>query len=152
MVQPLFEEELLLAVPENTPNLPPPPESWIDSSTLSQEMFILTKEGHHTRFLSDQLFQQYGFAPKSIVETANIETAVGMANNGMGLTFVPSYFSLMNANSGSRLKFYSIGLPPCRRTVTSFCLIHRRGIHLTKYARSFIDIMREEFSGKENLL
>lgn len=146
---PLFTEEFLLGLPKDHPAadraIPSDgaPYPWLDLRELAGECFLLLKQGHHTRFMADQLFKQNGFAPQRSIMTANIETAMGMASAGLGVVFIPSFFTLKNVGLASGLRYFSVGARPLQRTYTKFSVMYRQEAHLTKYAKKFIQIMQE---------
>lgn len=148
-VQPLFEEEFLLALPKTHPSVEDalPQENggraWLDLDELSGERFILLNPGHHTRFMSDQLFAQHKFSPSRTLLTANIETAIRMAAKGLGATFVPEFFATSDTVRQMDLRFFSVGPKYPIRTYTAFNMMRRHDAHLTRYAKDFIQIMQD---------
>lgn len=146
---PLFTEEFLLGLPLDHPAaeraVPSDgaPYPWLDLRELSNECFLLLKQGHHTRFMADQLFKQNGFSPLRTIATANIETAMGMASAGLGAVFIPSFFTLKDSSLDPGLRYFSVGARPLQRTYTEFNVMYRQEAHLTKYAKRFIQIMEE---------
>ena len=155
---PLFREEFLLGLPKDHPVKERAVRSgdaahpWLGLQEVLNECFILLKPGHHTRFMADQFFAQSQFVPAKTIVTANIETALRMAVAGLGIVFVPSFFTIGNACHQSKLDFYSVGAHPLQRTYTEFSIMYRQETHLTKYAKEFIRIMqdycREFFAGE----
>lgn len=146
---PLFTEEFLLGLHKNHPKIGAAILSsentrpWLDLNEIRDERFILLKAGHHTRFMADQLFAQHGFLPSKTILTSNIETAIGLAETGLGAVFVPSFFTLKNCSQKTNLCFFSVGGAPLQRTYTEFNIVHRKKTHHTKYAMAFIQIMQE---------
>ena len=118
---PLFTEEFLLGLPNPHPAAVKAvytdgaPYPWLDLRELSQECFLLLKEGHHTRFLANQLFSQNDFSPTRTIVTANTDTAMCMAAAGLGAVFVPGFFALKSQYQQSGLRYFSVGAQPLQR-------------------------------------
>ena len=54
--------------------------------------FVLLKEGDRIRTIADRLFREKGFQPQIRIETKNMQTAVALAAEGVGLTICPSLY------------------------------------------------------------
>ena len=54
--------------------------------------FVLLKEGERIRTIADRLFRERGFQPQIRIETRNMQTAVALAAEGVGLTICPSLY------------------------------------------------------------
>ena len=153
---PLFEEELLFAIPPGHPMAEKgapcgkPPFPWVDLSQFSNELFILLKLGQGTRMMADELFLQYNFQPEQTLITSNIETAFRMVSNGMGVTFVPSFFTSSEYIQDLDIRLFSIGPKMSPHIFTTFNIIYRQEAHLTKYSKAFIQLMQDHFSNFEN--
>ena len=149
--KPLFTEELLLSLPEGHPAIAQAKEDvgssfpWIDLSLLKDETFILLKAGQYTRFLADQIFADYNFYPKNYISTANIETAIRMSANGMGPTFVPSFFTENQYPSQQNHPLFSSVGRDSRHIYSTFKIIYRQDCQLTRYMQSFIELLQEQF-------
>ncbi|MEG2175104.1 MAG: LysR family transcriptional regulator, partial [Oscillospiraceae bacterium] len=113
---PLLEEELLLTVPKDYPNiprsitLPGKKYPWIDLASFAKGSFILLKKELKTRGIVNALLREAGFAPQSLIETSNIDTAFRLSAAGFGVSIVPETFALNSASLEKPLLF-SIGVP-----------------------------------------
>ena len=54
--------------------------------------FVLLKEGERIRTIAERLFREQGFRPQIRIETRNMQTAVALAAEGVGLTICPSLY------------------------------------------------------------
>ena len=150
VAKPLFTEELLLSLPQGHPlaaQAKPNGNSrfpWLDISLLRDETFVLLKTGQYTRLLVDQLFAEYEYYPKKILTTTNIETAIRMSANGIGPTFVPSFFTVNRYCSDLALDFFSVGRKS-GHLMSTFNIIYRQDCNLTRYMQSYIEILQDQF-------
>lgn len=156
IADPLFTEELLISLPKSRsldiPSETSPGSSypWLDISLLQDESFILLKPGQYTRALADKLFSDYGFFPKEYVATGNIETAMRMSANGIGPTFVPSFFARSRYADDLDLDFFSVGKEH-NHLYSTFNIIYRQDMQLTRYMKAFIALLHEQFGNGGSL-
>lgn len=88
---PLFEENVLLAVPAGNPvNEVLKDKKNANPIMFQNYPFILIKEGHRLRSISDEIFEQNHMQIKCILETANIDLAIRLSASGLGISFVTS--------------------------------------------------------------
>jgi LysR family hydrogen peroxide-inducible transcriptional activator len=86
-IQPLFTEELLLALP---PSHPLSRKAVVPDSELEQEHLIVMKEGH---CLGDQVLSfcnRRQVRPKISFRSAQLETILALVTAGMGMSLIPA--------------------------------------------------------------
>lgn len=91
-------DQILLAIPENL--LPEHVEKIesdskmiflndrIDINLIKNHEFLLLREGHRIRQVSDNLFDSTGLKPKIFLESRSVETLHRLTSLGMGITFI----------------------------------------------------------------
>jgi len=131
----LFEEELLLAVPQDHPLAR---QRNISSEDLSCEQFILLKEGH---CLGDQVLrfcEQHAVAPQINCRSAQMATVQALVAAGLGISLVPE---MATRESNSRSPVYrSLKAPRPHRPIAAAWLRTRPpGV----IAREFLDGLRQ---------
>lgn len=147
---PLFTEEILISLPCGHPaiahakTIDNSEYKWLDLSLLADESFVLLKSGQYTRVMADKLFDYYGFFPKKHLATANIETAIRLSANGMGPTFVPSFFAKNKDIQNLNLCFFSVGYD-LKHMYSYFNIIYRQDAQPTRYMKCFIELLQDYF-------
>ena len=63
-----------------------------DIRLFSGQPFILLKKGNRIRSMLDSYADGLGFLPRVLLETENIETALALSQEGMGITVYPELF------------------------------------------------------------
>ncbi len=58
--------------------------------------FVLLKEGERIRTVEDRMFREAGFRPLVRIETRNMQTAVALAAEGVGITVCPQLYLTSN--------------------------------------------------------
>jgi Transcriptional regulator len=112
---------------------------WMDLAKLSDERFLVQRPDQRTRQITNRLFREAEIEPNIILEARNIHATVQLASEGYGVTFVGETH-LKHVQNGKQLACFSIG-NPC--TTTSFVAAYRSGVHLPKYAKEYIRIVKE---------
>lgn len=136
--EPLFEEEVLFAVPPEHPVnrvfLPSKRQHKVDLSLFAKDSFILIKEGQRLRTLAMEWFNQIGFSPNIIFETRSTETAHAFIAGGMGVGFVPDAVRKLTPQK-SRAVYYGLqGIDTRRQFVAGY----HRSAFLSAAAKAFI--------------
>ncbi len=67
-------------------------EKGADLRLFARQPFILLKAGNRIRAMLDAYAGTLGFVPQVLLETENIETALALAERGMGVTVYPELF------------------------------------------------------------
>ncbi len=91
----LLRDALMLACPADHPLAARGEVRWSD---LLEWPLILLRSGSGTRSLIDKALARWGSALQPAFEVANISTAVGLVNAGLGVSVLPAY-SLARASS-----------------------------------------------------
>ncbi|MEG0018966.1 MAG: LysR family transcriptional regulator [Oscillospiraceae bacterium] len=142
---PILDEEILLAIP------PDHPKSdygiineghrypWIDLKHFENDSYILLKPSFKTRQITNAVLNTINFAPKSIIETGNINTAYRLAANGYGVSFIPETY-VHNSSSSVKANVYSFGKPETRITLAA---VYRKDAYLSKACQIFLDMIEE---------
>jgi len=133
---PILEEELVLALPHQHPLAQASCE--VDLASLANEPFILLKKGQGFRQITLDLCAQFGFAPRIVFESTNIETVQSLVAAGMGIAIVPSMVSRGRSNSFTPV-YTALAGKPTRTLVIAY----RKGRYLSKAAEAFIGSVRE---------
>ena len=89
----LYTEEILLAVPQNSPvnvfAIPSPDLPHMDLRHLSGEPFVALKPIQKFSAMHEKLFAESGISPRIVHETMNWDTVNSLAAAGIGSGFVP---------------------------------------------------------------
>jgi len=136
--QPLVEEEILLAIPEDSPLAEMGSISLRDAAEME---FICLPKGRSLRTITDTYCQLAGFAPTVVLECDNPSTVRGLINAGIGIAFVPS-ITWGGMDTGN-IRLRHISFPDCKRYIN---LGWRKG-YLSASAALFRDFVQEYFHG-----
>lgn len=143
----ITKEELLLVIPQKHPlcdgymqkkagkgNPPVYPE--LSISAVQYEPFVLMYKESTIRQMVDSIFQEAGFQPYVLFETASNSTILNMIQNNLCCGLVPAYY-LRHQPDGC-VCFSLPGHPTWEMTAS-----YKRGTYLTKAARYFIELATE---------
>jgi len=115
MVQELFAEELLLALP---PGHPLTHKRAVRTADLESERLIVMKEGH---FLGDQVL---GFCDRSVVHprtsvrSAQLETVQALVCMGLGTSLIPAMAT--RSEREDQPEYRSLQMPKPERKIVAF--------------------------------
>lgn len=143
--EPIFTEEILLAVPPNHPLSKRQGENLhnerpqVNLKELKNEPFILLKQDQKLHQIASHLCKQAGFKPRIILESESIEAAHALVTAGMGISFIPDTIALFRKVSQHPLYFSIEDLAPNRIMTAAY----RKGRYLSRAANEFIDIMKD---------
>lgn len=167
-------DQILLAIPENL--LPKNIErieshkkmiflnDRIDLNLIKNHDFLLLREGHRIRQISDNLFQDLGVKPKIFLESRNIETLFKLSSLGMGITFMPQkYVNNMeysiNSDHSDPLKAhidkesntYTIYFFPLNNLISNYSFVVAYSNHrkLSMASKEFIELLKEFYKDKQ---
>lgn len=133
----LIEEELLLALPEDSPLAQ---RESIDLREVSQMEFICLHKGKSLRTITDIYCQMAGFEPTVILESDSPETVREMICVGMGISFVPSI--TWRGMDTRNIVLCPLSFPRCKRYIN---LGWRKGGYLSPAAVLFRDFVQDYF-------
>ena len=137
----LGTEELFLAVPSGHPLAVQTardgePFASIDLSLFRYEPFVLMYRESTVRSLVDELFNQAGFAPHILFETANNSTIVYMVQSRQSCGIIP-YHYIRNCPEG--VTCFALSTHPTWQIVASY----RKHSYLSDAAKEFIRLAGE---------
>jgi DNA-binding transcriptional LysR family regulator len=133
------DEELVLLSGRNTSlakRIPSGTE--ISITEAKEESFIISKSGHSVRTTQDRLFVMYDMKPPILLETSSIEVAKRTAIASDAVMICPINYIEMSPDIHPHCCVYPIKGIENRR---GFYLCHRKDFYLTKYMKSFIEIL-----------
>lgn len=148
LINPNFEtekikaEEILIALPSEHPvcqnclkdNSPYPT---IDLQCLDKELFILHQRNQFSRHVSEQIFLNNSFQPNKILMTRNIETAINLVANGLGVCFI-NISHIKYLNVGDKIQLFSLQ----KKFYVDLIVAYRKQRQLPAFARDFIEICK----------
>jgi DNA-binding transcriptional LysR family regulator len=143
----LYDEKILLVAPAWFEA--PAGRDFLSSDEikkLSNEKFILQRQGQRLRQVADSVFVKAGFKPKVLLETGNIETAARLAVSGLGCAFIPQTFApggreeTASVTGGKCAKCFAVNEPPLKWTVG---VAYKKEKYLSKAAHAFMDVTKE---------
>lgn len=85
-MRPLFEDEFLLALPHGHPLAT---RRLLRLADLRDEAMILLGDAHCLRGQALALCQRAGYAPRIAIQSAQLDTVLGLVEAGLGLSLVP---------------------------------------------------------------
>ena len=135
----LIEEELLLALPEESPLAR---RGSLDLREVARMEFICLHKGKSLRTITDMYCQMAGFEPSVILECDSPETVRELICAGMGISFVPSI--TWRGMDTSSIVLCPLSFPSCKRYIN---LGWRRDGRLSPAAVLFRDFVRDYFAG-----
>lgn len=145
---PILEEEILLAIPPDHPMINMGEEKegcrypWIDIKHFETDSYILLKPHFKSRQITNAILNTINFAPKSVIETGNINTAYRLAANGYGVTFTPETY-VHNSSSSVKAKVFSFG-QPC--TKITLAVVYKKDSYMSKACQILLDMIKEFYS------
>ncbi len=144
--EPLLEEEIFLAVP---PNHPLAGRDCVEVKTLSDESFIMIKQGLGFHDLSRDICLQAGFEPRTVFESNNIETIQSLVCAGMGVAFVPRMVMRSSHKDDFAPVYVRLIDPVPRRTIV---IAYREQRYLSQAAHAFIQVMKDQIMMHEKMV
>lgn len=158
--EPLFDEEVLLAVPQKTQinkNLTEYALTLddikagrhndtgcpaINLAKFKDEEFLIMKKGNDMQRRAQILCEDAGFTPKARIYLDQLITSYNMACAGMGIAFVTDILAV-NAN-GENCVYYKI---KDQNTKRRMYIGYKRNRYISKACTAFIEIAKKVFAG-----
>lgn len=135
------DEELVLLTSKETDIAKRIPSGTaINITEAKEESFISVKSGHSARTTQDRLFVTYDIQPGILFETISIEVAKRTTVACGGVMICPINYIEMSPELHPYCNVYPIKDIENRR---SFYVCYRKDRYLTKYMKSFIQILTE---------
>lgn len=136
--QHLFEEEILLCLPEGHHIIEEFQNNGANLHQLKNESFILYQHGQRLRKATDLFFVENGFKPKVILESQIAETILGLVSVGMGCALIPKSV-LKYSGLRDKLFGFTLGNPPIS---SKFEFAWKRNASLSWVAQEFMNTTR----------
>ncbi len=134
-IEPLFAEELLLAVPPNHPLTKKPR---VRLSDLEHERFILMEEGHCLTDQSLSFCQRNDLHPQIAFRSAQLQTIQALVASGVGISLIPKL--AVSAKRPGQPVYLSLTKPKPKRTIA---VLWRKEHHHSRAAREFLRLLQE---------
>lgn len=157
--EPIFDEELLLAVPHTFPineslkpfAIPPkdrkkitlPSVNPVELKNFENLNFILLKENQHVYQMSQQLFTEAHIQPKVIMQVEQLMSSLAFTLAGIGCSFI-TQSAIALGNFSELPVLYRIDSSSCQRTMG---IAYRKKRYLSVACHSFIEIMKNTLKG-----
>ncbi len=138
--EPLFDEELLLAVPPRHPLTKKPRVRLAD---LESERFILMEEGHCLTDQSLSFCQRNDLHPQVAFRSAQLETIQALVASGVGISLIPQM--AVHPKRGGQPVYLPLAPPRPTRTIG---VLWRKEHHHSRAAREFLRLLREACGGQ----
>lgn len=140
----IFEEELFLVIPKGHPLSSedfPQGEYFriMDITRLRYEPFVLMDRKSTMRTLVDRIFAEASMVPQILFESGNNHTIIAMIRASLCCGILPYYY-VKDLNPEELTCFH---LPS--RPTWIFTASYKKGSYLSQAARTFIDILSEQF-------
>ena len=135
ILEPLFDEELLLAVP---PRHPLTKRKRIHVADLESERFILMEEGHCLGDQSLSFCHRHDLHPQVAFRSAQLETIQALVASGVGISLIPK-LAISARRSGGPV-YLSLAPPRPKRTIA---VLWRKEHHHSRAAREFLRLLRK---------
>ncbi|KAI4447073.1 HTH-type transcriptional regulator CynR [Eubacterium plexicaudatum ASF492] len=134
------KEPILLGIPRSHPlavhaNAPYKPYACIDLSLFAKDRFILMFKGSTLRGVIDPLFEEAGFAPDILFETASNRTLYTMVKQSMGCTLIPETYALEQDS----IAYFLLPQNP----IWELAIAYRSGHYLSEPAKAFIRLAKD---------
>lgn len=148
--EPIYEEELYLVIPAGHPLASVAPEEGEDYATLDirrlqYEPFVLMDRHSTMSTMLNRIFSEAGFTPQVLFETGNNHTIISMIRANMCCGILPYYYV-----KDMDQDFCCFHLPS--RPTWQFTASYKKGRYLSRPARSFIDLMKEQWGDRTTAL
>ncbi len=132
-------EPVLLGIPRTHPlaaraATPYGPYTEIDLSLFAKDPFILMFKGSTLRGVIDPLFENAGFLPHILFETASNRTLYTMVKKSMGCTLIPETYALEQES----IAYFSLPQKPA----WELAIAYRKGHYLSEPAKAFIRLAK----------
>lgn len=153
----VVKERLCLVVPHNImegkfPNMRTVATHFIqqgaDISAFSDQPFLMMRKGNRVRDMADQFLSKHEITPEVLIESADIETLLGLCARGMGPTFSFETFAqkvLLNAQNSNGGGAYIFPFQDSDLESEIVMAFHKER-YQSKAAKDFVALTQEVFS------
>jgi len=155
--EPLFFEEMLLAVPpghpfNNTIKAEPGRFASVKLSDFENEDFILMKPKHRLRAIENSLFKQAGFEPRVVFESRSSDTIQSFVTGGIGIGFVSAAMQRNTPVEWQSVYYHLEDVDAKREHVIAY----KENGYISHASRAFINLAKElcakQFSYQHDLI
>lgn len=142
----IFEEPILLAAPTQHPVV----QSTLSAcaykggypvmpvENLPKLPYILTKAGQNLTIQINYFLSKNHLELSTVMDTSNLTTAINLAAQGIGATFVPEEGAAVCTRPG-KVTYFVIDRP---ELIWPFAAVYRKGSYLPELSRLFIDTLK----------
>ncbi len=136
--EPLFDEDLLLAVPPRHPLTRKPR---VRLSDLENERFILLEEGHCLGDQSLHFCHRHDLHPQVTFRSSQLETIQALVAAGVGISLIPQL--AVHPRRKGQPVYLSLAAPKPARTIG---VLWRKEHHHSRAAREFLHLLQQAAS------
>ena len=146
----ISHEELLICTCRDHPltrfaqKNPASPYPKLDLSLLKNEQIIMMRPQQRTRQIMDSILNQEHLKFEKVLYTGNLPAIMELVAQGYGVSFIHESH-LRHRIGTTPISCFSFGRP---RTVTDYVAATRKGSYVSRYAKEFINIVREQEAAK----
>ena len=141
----LFQEEFLVAVPvcheinEKSEYVPGSRFRKLKPEYLNGEVLILHTAWQSSRKIEDAILRQHGVTPGKVRVIRSMETAVQMAAEGLGITFIREAYAV-NFHYRKPVNYYILDIERHKRDVV---VAFKKNGELPAYMKGLVEILKE---------
>lgn len=136
----LLDESIVLAIPRSFLSRIHPKNGTVDLRDLSSEPFILLPTEQLLGGICHKMCQQKGFLPNLRLECSNVERALSLAAQQLGVTFAPQVFAQQEF-CGDQLCYFPVAEVKASRPL---CLVYPRSDYQSAPLKAMLDLFRTE--------
>lgn len=114
---------------------------------LNGQMFVSMQSGQILKQHTNQIFAKYNVAPKEILSTENIDTAINMVSRVPCFSIVPSLCKYMQSLP-ENVAFFEIGSPPAEWELG---MVYKKDAYLSSIVRLFMWEVKRFYQEAEGL-
>lgn len=135
---PLHDEELLLALPADSPLADSFSRERVDLRRLQDAPFILNQSNSFFRSIERELFLRQDIAPRVLCEISDLHASLKMVKNHKGYAFLPRSMG----RSATGVRCFSMDPPALFRVVVAW----HKGAVLTRPAQDLVHILTAHYT------
>lgn len=119
---------------------------YIDLNLFKDEPFVMVNKQQRIRHISDNILNLANITPNIALTVKNYESAKRLANEGLGVTFIPLEYSKISQNEFSPAYFM---IDEKYEASWIMCIATIENSFLSKADKLLIDIIREKFKDQK---
>ena len=133
---PLYQEELMLALPLDHPCVPLFQKQGVDLSLLTDDFFILNQVNSHFRTLEKEILSRSHISPNVLCEISDSNASLNMIRNRKGIGFLPK-----SMKEAENCVFFPLSPPASFHVVIAY----HKSIILSKPMRELILLLLQAY-------